>query len=114
MGVTIKLKDGTTIEGQCIIDGEVILKNGKSICPPQNNIVEVIRHKTKTIEELNPPCKTDPKYNTTEVCEIIENEGLGYAITSYISHDQIEDVKLADLWRVAKEVLDKIEEYVGD
>lgn len=44
-----------------------------------------------------------------EVACIVENEGLGYAITSYIGSDDFEDRGLADLWTKAKKLLNQIQ-----
>ncbi len=52
------------------------------------------------------------KYSIEEVAKIVENEGLGYAITSYMSHDVIEDDKLAGLWKQASDVLTQIEKLL--
>ena len=52
------------------------------------------------------------KYSIKEVAEIVENEGLGYAITSYLSHEAIEDDKLAGLWKQAGDVLTQIDKLL--
>jgi hypothetical protein len=52
--------------------------------------------------------------SNAEVAAIIESEGLGYAIQCYMSADSIEDKVLATYWEEAKEVLDKIEEYLEE
>lgn len=52
------------------------------------------------------------KYNLAQVKSIIEQEGLDYAIQSYMGHERIEDARLAALWKQAKEVLDGIEEML--
>jgi hypothetical protein len=54
------------------------------------------------------------KHSISEIAGIIENEGLGYAIQSYIKASSIKDEDLADMWERAKELLDEIEEYVED
>ena len=51
-------------------------------------------------------------YNKDEVAEIIENEGLGYAVTEYMSSEHIEDPELATLWRIARAALQDIEDFL--
>jgi hypothetical protein len=51
---------------------------------------------------------SDEKYSIEQVADIVESEGLGYAIQHYMSADSIEDEDLARLWRIAKEALDQI------
>jgi len=54
------------------------------------------------------------KHSVSEIAGIIENEGLGYAIQSYISPSSIKDEDLADMWERARELLNEIQEYVED
>ncbi|MEI2465168.1 hypothetical protein [Niallia taxi] len=49
------------------------------------------------------------KYSIQDVADIVDSEGLGYAITGYLSSANIEDDNLRELWIKAAEVLDKIE-----
>ena len=51
-------------------------------------------------------------YSLREFYEIVENEGLEYAITSYLNPEDIEDVEVSRLAIVAKEALLKIEEIL--
>lgn len=44
-----------------------------------------------------------------DVAEIVESEGLGYAVTGYMSHESIADKDLKELWKQASEILSKIE-----
>lgn len=48
------------------------------------------------------------KYTLQDVADIVQSEGLGYAIHSYLSHDRIEDEELAKLWRDCSDLMDKI------
>ncbi len=43
------------------------------------------------------------------VAEIVDNEGLGYAVLHYLSGVSIEDPELAKLWDEAAVILKKIE-----
>lgn len=51
-------------------------------------------------------------YSLREFYEIVENEGLEYAITSYLNPEDIEDAEVSRLAIVAKEALLKIEEIL--
>ena len=51
-------------------------------------------------------------YSLREFYEIVENEGLEYAITSYLNPEDIEDEEISKLAIVAKEALLKIEEIL--
>ena len=52
------------------------------------------------------------KYDLERVAHIVDNEGLDYAIMSYMSSASIEDEELAALWDQAYEVLTKIEKIL--
>jgi hypothetical protein len=52
------------------------------------------------------------KYSVQEVAEIVESEGLGYAITGYLDADKIEDETLRELWKQAADILGKIEKII--
>lgn len=52
------------------------------------------------------------KMNNEEVANVVCSEGLGYAITGYMSADRIADPKLAKMWAEAKDVLTRIEVYL--
>jgi hypothetical protein len=52
------------------------------------------------------------KYSLIQVKSIVEQEGIGYAVQSYMGHENIEDEKLAFLWKQAKEALDGIEKIL--
>ena len=52
------------------------------------------------------------KWSVTQARDIINNEGIGYAVQSYCSGSDFEDKKLVKLWNTAKKALDALEEYV--
>jgi hypothetical protein len=52
------------------------------------------------------------KYSLTQVKSIVEQEGIGYAVQSYMGYENIEDERLAFLWKQAKEALDGIEKIL--
>lgn len=45
-----------------------------------------------------------------EVAQIVENEGLGYAIQHYMDSSEFEDRELAAMWDEADTLLNKITE----
>jgi hypothetical protein len=49
------------------------------------------------------------KHTNEELRDIIDSEGLGYAIQFHTSADSIEDEEVAALWKTAKEAMDEIE-----
>lgn len=51
-------------------------------------------------------------FSREEVAEIVEQEGLGYAILSYIDGNEIKDGDLSTLWKRAEAVLREIEEIL--
>ena len=51
--------------------------------------------------------KAEQKSNQ-EVADIVEMEGLGYAVQHYLGAESIKDEKLAALWASAKEALNAI------
>lgn len=53
------------------------------------------------------------KLSTKKVAEIVEIEGLGYAVQHYMNGDSIKDSELSKLWDDAKEALDKIENILS-
>jgi hypothetical protein len=54
------------------------------------------------------------KKSKAEVKSIVENEGIGYAVTSYMSESCIEDPELAKAWKEAREALERIEALLED
>jgi hypothetical protein len=53
------------------------------------------------------------KLSISEVADIVECEGLGYAISDYMAADQIGDPRLRDLWELAAGILAEIEAIIG-
>ena len=51
-------------------------------------------------------------YSNDEVADIIENEGLGYAIESYLGYKDIDDPKLAKAWKQAEDAISKIQKIL--
>lgn len=47
-----------------------------------------------------------------KIKDIIEDEGLGYAVLDYLSPKEIDDPILARLWQSAQITLKQIEEYL--
>ena len=54
------------------------------------------------------------KMSNIEVAGIVDREGLGYAITSYMDSSDFEDKHLAQLWTNACEILNEIEEILEE
>ena len=52
------------------------------------------------------------KYSIQTVIDIINSEGLGYAVKDYMSGENIADEKLAKLWDIATNALREIELYI--
>lgn len=55
----------------------------------------------------------EPLLTIEEVAVIVENEGIGYAVTGYLSADRIEDPDLRRMWETAREALEAISSIVG-
>ena len=53
------------------------------------------------------------KMSNEEINELIDEEGLGYAIQSSLSWKNIEDPKLAKAWREASDAMSKVENILG-
>ena len=54
------------------------------------------------------------KYTVEQVADIVEMEGLGYAIEGYLGAENIEDLELAARWHTAQEAMKRIREIIGD
>jgi hypothetical protein len=54
------------------------------------------------------------KMKLKEVAEVVNNEGLGYAVQHYLDSAQIEDPELAKQWGKARAALDIIEMTLQD
>lgn len=52
------------------------------------------------------------KYSRQEVADIVENEGLGYAIMDFMGGEHIADPELAALWDQASEILTQIRDIL--
>ena len=55
---------------------------------------------------------TAPMLNLAEIASVVENGGLEYAIRFYMSSDNVQDERLAKLWRKADDVLFEIMEIL--
>jgi len=53
------------------------------------------------------------KKSLKEVAEVVDCEGIGYAITSYMGSEEIEDPVLADKWAEAEAILEEIERILA-
>lgn len=53
------------------------------------------------------------KYTLEEVRDIINSEGLGYAIQSFTTGDKMPTQKLKYLWNTAAKCMNEIEKIVG-
>lgn len=49
-----------------------------------------------------------------QVAQIVDREGLGYAITMYMDSDDFKDRHLASLWDQAQLILDEITEILDE
>lgn len=49
-----------------------------------------------------------------QVAQIVDREGLGYAITMYMDSDDFKDRHLASLWDQAQVILDEITEILDE
>lgn len=56
--------------------------------------------------------KKSDKMSLKEVAEVIEMEGLGYAVMEYMDADSIKDKHLADLWEEARVAMKNIDNYL--
>lgn len=49
------------------------------------------------------------KYSLEELAQVVESEGLGYAIQHYLDAERIEDPEMAALWKQCAELMDQID-----
>lgn len=54
------------------------------------------------------------KYSLEDMAEIIDSEGLGYAIEDYVNSEDIEDPRLVDLWDQATVTLAAIRHLLSE
>jgi len=52
-------------------------------------------------------------FSNSRARDIIDNEGVGYAVTSYCSYVEFSDPKTRELWKQADNALNKLCDYVG-
>jgi len=50
------------------------------------------------------------KKTIEDLYDIVQNEGLGYAVSDYVNADTIEDDEMRKLWENASEALKKVED----
>jgi sugar phosphate isomerase/epimerase len=53
------------------------------------------------------------KHNRKELAEIVDTEGLDYALLHYISPESIKSKKLRELWEQARDLLLELQEELG-
>lgn len=49
------------------------------------------------------------KKTIEDLYDIVQNEGLGYAVADYVNPDTIEDDEMRKLWKEADEALKKVQ-----
>lgn len=54
------------------------------------------------------------KHTNEEILGIVENEGLEYTVTSYLSPESVEDKKMKELIINARKALENLEEYLRE
>lgn len=54
------------------------------------------------------------KHTNEEILEIVENEGLEYTVTSYLSPESVEDKKMKELIINARKALENLKEYLRE
>lgn len=52
-------------------------------------------------------------YTNEEIADVVESEGLGYAVQYYLNPELIEDDELKQKWQDAKDALDALTEYLN-
>ena len=52
-------------------------------------------------------------WTNNRACQIIANEGIGYAVTGYCNSSEFQDPITRDLWDKAEGALYALEEYIG-
>lgn len=67
----------------------------------------------KTENKIEKYLVKEAKMSMQDIADVVENEGLGYAIKSYLSWKSIEDKQLAKLWKAAGDVMNKIESILS-
>lgn len=55
----------------------------------------------------------EEKYSDETLVDIIEEEGLGYAVQYYVNPDKIKNSDTYDLWKAAKEALNNLCLHLG-
>jgi hypothetical protein len=58
--------------------------------------------------------KSREGHSVSDVGSILEQEGVGYALTCYMDSDNILDPKLAKLWDEAQAAVEALEQYIKD
>jgi len=53
-----------------------------------------------------------PKYSNKRAFQIINQEGIGYAVQSYCSADDFADPRTVELWQKACDALNVLESYL--
>lgn len=77
---------------------------------------EVFEEAVETLppEEIEPELTVEQVEDNGYAFSIIENEGIGYAVTSHSSHDSFKDPETRRLWKRAGDALDELQSYLED
>jgi hypothetical protein len=54
------------------------------------------------------------KYSIEYIVDVINSEGLAYAITDYLGANQIEDKELSILWRNVAQAIEDVKLYIEE
>ena len=84
-----------------------LLMDSQSPCAAKT----LIAQDTESAEVISQP--EDPLYTNETVVDVIDCEGLGYAVQYYFKANMLDDKKLQVLWQRAADALSAIETYLG-
>ena len=65
-------------------------------------------------QKLKPQIIMEKTLSNNDVANVVENEGLGYAVMHYMDSSNIQNKELAELWDKAEEACTNLEEYLKE
>ena len=92
-------------------------KSGKEFSETVNRIIDLEEarevYENDLVKVIDVQEEKYGDHTNTDAFNIIENEGVGYAVQHYISWKEFKDPETRRLWKLADETLCQLEEYVG-
>jgi len=73
----------------------------------------VKRYQNEALKVLSVENEKEGSHSNDDACRYIFNEGIGYAVSNYISYKEFRDPETRELWKKAADALNNLTSYLN-